>query len=277
MQVIARALDVLVLVGRSSGGMLLSEISQELDLPPSTAHRLLKVLLQNGFLSRDDDSRRYVAGFRLLELAGAIHTTGSVAEVAQPHLDRLRDRFGETAFAAELVGGRAVCVALAEGPAPLRLTVGIGQELPLHAAASARVLLAYTSDGEARGLLERHAMQQFTEATPRTTDSVLAHLARIRSDGYGVCENEFDENVYAVAAPVRTPEGRARASVTLAGPAGRCAGAALRAEIAAAVCEAAALVEAELDGGISPVRAAWDGVAGTAGVRNAVVPTGQRP
>ncbi len=247
MQVLVRALDVLSNVCESGTGRSLTTISVELGLPLSTVHRLLRVLAEQGFVAHDPVSGRYFAGPRAMQLVGPAPGYRPLIGAAMEVLYGLRDEYSETVFLTELVGHRAVCVALVESDRPLRLTVGIGHQMPLHATASARTLLAHRPEAEVRGLLGTTALTLFTSDTLDTTDKVIEHLAEVRQRGYDVCDNEFDDDVWAVAAPVRSGASGVVASVTLAAPGARCATAAARKRFIKAVRHAATEIGARLD------------------------------
>jgi IclR family acetate operon transcriptional repressor len=215
MEVVRRTLAVLRLLAERPDGYTLQELCRALDVSPPTMHRLLAVLASEGFVARATPSKRYSLGGDALRLAsGARH----VAEVAREDLASLRQDLGETAFVAELIGDRAVCVALVESPRPLRLFVRVGLELPLHAAASSRAILAFLDARRVRAMLKRGGLKRFTDETPATVDEVVDRFTTIRRRGYDVCDEELDPNVWAVAAPIRDLTGEVVASVTVAGP-----------------------------------------------------------
>jgi len=124
----------------------------------------------------------------------------------------------ETVFLTEMVGRRAVCTALVDGSRPLRLSVRVGQELPIHAAASARAILAFMPEDEVNQLLDAHDFVRFTEKTPHTVAAVKKHLCEVAHRGFDMCDQELDLNVVAISAPVRSQIGAVTASVTLAAP-----------------------------------------------------------
>lgn len=250
MQPVIRALRTLRSVARAERGRSLQDLSDELEIPVGSMHRLLAVLSDEGFLSRSPTTKRYFLGPAARELVGVAPESGLV----RPH-DALRtaaETTGESVFLAELVGNRALCVALVEGRHPLRLFVRIGQEMPLHAAASARVLLSDLHDDVVRTLLTRTSMTPYTKETPTTIDQVVEHVRLIRTRGYDVCDDELDEGVWAVAAPVRSSSGRVRASVTAAAPISRASDDTTRSCLTEAVLTAAAAMAADL--GFDPER-----------------------
>lgn len=229
----------------AGGALTLQELSDRLGIPVGSMHRLLAVLTEERFVVRSPGDRRYHLGPAARALS-ATHSSAQLCEVAQARLVAASRELRQTVFLSELAGGRAVCVAIAEGTRPLRLFVRLGQEMPLHAAAAARTLLAYCDRTEAGALLAGQPLERYTEATPTGVDEVLAHLDLVRARGYDVCEDELDRDVWAVAAPVHGIDGTVRASVTMAAPAVHLPGRADRDNARAVVLTTAARVSEEL-------------------------------
>ena len=218
MQVVVRALRVIQYLGTRTQGVTLGELSDHFGVAPATMHRLMAVLTEHEFAVRTGDSKQFSLGPAALSLAQA---TRHVADVARPHMQDLSASTGETVFLTELVGRRAVCVALVDGTRPLRLFVRVGQELPLNAAASARVLLAFQGEAQIDELLEAHDLMRFGPGTPTTSAAIKAHLVEVVRQDYDLCDGELDANVVAVAAPIRGREGDVVASLTAACPSNR--------------------------------------------------------
>jgi DNA-binding IclR family transcriptional regulator len=221
MQVVIRALNVLRALASKSRGASLQELHEELGIPVGSLHRVLATLAEQEFVTRSPSNRRYFLGpvARQLSEQGSNHS----ALLITPHsaIVAAADASGETVFLTELIGDRAVCVALREGRHPLRLFVRVGQEMPINAAASARALLAHLPEQVAHSLLEARPLSAFTKDTPTTVEAVDEHLALVRARGYDVCDDELDRGVWAVSAPVFTSTGSVAASVTLAAAGGR--------------------------------------------------------
>lgn len=246
MQVVERALALLKVVCAADSSSSLSDVSAYAGLPLSTTHRLLKVLLQAGFVAQDPISQRYMPGGEILRIAAGGAKYFAVAELAGPRLRQLAQEFNETAFITQLIGQQAVCVALAESSRPLRISVGIGYQMPLHAAASARALLADLPGSESRALLSGSELTTFTPDTPSSEEEVMLHLEEIRNRGYDLCANEFDRNVWAAAYPIKSAAKRVIASITIAAPADRVAAESTQELLIAGVGRAASDIEALL-------------------------------
>lgn len=218
MQVVRRSLHVLRLLATARQGLSLAEIAGQLDLPMASAHRVTALLLEEGFVSRSPTNKRFFLGPAAHELSHAAASHQSYAAPAHPAVAEAARSSGETVFVSGMSGNRVVCLSIVESAHPLRLFVRVGQTTPLHAAASARVLLAWREDDEVRRLLSEQPLAAFTDDTPSDVASVIERLARIRVRGYDICKSELDADVWAVAAPVRSSTGVVVASLTIAAP-----------------------------------------------------------
>ncbi|TMR20734.1 IclR family transcriptional regulator [Nonomuraea turkmeniaca] len=220
MQTLVRALRVLRLLSEDPAGMTLQEISDRLDIPLASTYRLLSTMVQEEFVVRTSRTRRYFAGPGALALGEAARREDRLRHTPPPLLAQAAITAGETAFVTELVDDRAICVAIAEGRRPLRLFVRLGQEMPLHAAAAARVLLVDREEDDVLELLGP-SLPRFTSDTLCSHQAVLDHLKEVRALGYDTCVGELDEGVRAVSSAIRDAEGQVRQSLTVAGPAQR--------------------------------------------------------
>ncbi|AUS77294.1 IclR family transcriptional regulator [Actinoalloteichus sp. AHMU CJ021] len=216
MQVVVRALDVLTALSNARGGRTLQDLHEELDIPLGSMHRVLSTLTQQGFVSRSRVNKRYFIGPAARALSAQRSHGGSPLVVPPAALAQAGEESGETVFLTEMIGELPVCVALVEARHPLRLFVRIGQEMPLHAAAASRSILAHQPEDVVRTLLAGTSMTGFTADTPRTVAEVLDHLAVVRDRGYDVCDDELDRDVWAVSAPLLAADGSVTSSVTLA-------------------------------------------------------------
>jgi DNA-binding IclR family transcriptional regulator len=216
MQPIVRAFTVLRILAATEHGLTLQEISERAAMPLTSTHRIVAVLAELRYVTRSPTNRRYYLGPATRELSERAPARGPLG--GNRVLDQAARESEETVFLTELIDGRAVCVALVEAARPLRLFVRIGQELPLHAAASARVLLADLPDADVRRMLTRRPLTAFTPATPLSVDAILERLVHVRAHGYDVCDHELDAGVWAAAAAVRSSMGAIRAALAIAAP-----------------------------------------------------------
>lgn len=215
MAVVVKSLGVLSAVGQSRGGITLLDLHRDLDIPLASMHRILATLEHERYLSRSAATKRYTLGSAARDLTGGPDSGSWLIAAPEPMIDLGRET-GETVLLTRLVDSRVVCVALVESVHNLRLFARVGQDIPLHAAASARVILGFQSPERVRELLGAEGWESFTEETPRNVEEVLARLAGVRERGFDVCDSELDANVWAVAAPVFDAAGMVEYGLTLA-------------------------------------------------------------
>ncbi|MFD6424896.1 IclR family transcriptional regulator [Streptomyces sp. NPDC060198] len=210
---VRRALDILSLLTEDQPVVPLRTIVEATGLAKTTVVRLVQTLEQSGLLWSTDAG--YTAGPGLWRWAHLAHGSWELPPETVKLLRELADRRGETANVMIRRDIHRVCVAQQESPQPLRHVVRVGDELPLWAGASSKVLLGGASDA----LLTRIALD-----SPHGRD----HAAQLREwadetaeQGYAVSQGERDIGLTAVAVPLTTSSGVVVASLSLSGPSAR--------------------------------------------------------
>lgn len=214
-QSVDRALDVLEALAACDGAAGLSEIAGRTGLPYGTIHRLLRTLLERGYVRQEAD-RRYALGGALVRLGGAAGRR--FGSWAQPYLEQMAALSGETANLAVLEGDFVVYVAQAASQRRLRMFTEVGRRVLPHSTAVGKVLLAERPDAAA--VLERTGMPRRTERTITSVEEMLAELARVRERGYALDLGEEETGVHCLAVPVRDGD-RVIASMSVSGPSDR--------------------------------------------------------
>jgi IclR family KDG regulon transcriptional repressor len=209
-----RALDLLVAVVSSPKTHGLMELSEQTAIDKSTAARLLGLLVERQFITRDEETQRYSTGAQTYSLFVAIGSQSDIRAIAASHLTKLRDRSGETATLHLRVGKRRVCIDGKESNEPVRRVVPIGETLPLYLGPSGKVILAFLSDPTLASII--------AEAKKSGSDTAVLRkqLEDIRNLGYALTESDRTHGVRALCAPIfdaRGPIG----SITVAGPSDR--------------------------------------------------------
>ncbi|MFD1716977.1 IclR family transcriptional regulator [Georgenia deserti] len=213
-QSVDRALYVLEILARETESSL-GQLADELGVHKSTVSRLVDVLSGHDLVEQDQG--RYRLGVGCLRLAGATAGRLSVTTEAQPVCDRLAAELDETCNVAILSSGMAVNVCQAEGSTTIGTRNWIGQRTPPHATSNGKVLLAHLPE-EQRHEAVSGPLERFTDRTLTDPADLEAALARIRTDGYAYAEEEYEEGLFAVAAPIRDHTGTVVAALSAAGP-----------------------------------------------------------
>lgn len=227
-----RYVRLVELVAAFPGRLTLADAAALSDLPKTTAHRLLKALVKVELATGGEGGRPYAPGSRLTRLVHAAAQDGWLDALARPLLAECARASGEACHLSRLVGAR-VRVAVSQAPqARWRSPVRAGLDMPPHAAASAKAILAFQEeDVIARALA---AERPKLTAKTRTDEAwIRAEYARVRRRGYAACRGEIDDGLAALAVPVRQPDGQTLHAVAMTGPPARIMGARRAAHLAA--------------------------------------------
>lgn len=204
----------LLLAFDASGDATLSDLARDAGLPKSTTHRLLATLQRHDLVERAGQSR-YRLGFRAWLLGQRARPYQSLAHAAQPHLDALAASSGESAFLTVSEQVYAVCVASADSPSLMRLSLRLGSLTPMHLGASNRILMALLPPTD-RALVARHWVQDGADRAALEDD-----LRSIRSAGYVVTSSQLTSGATAIAVPVFDEKGALIAGLSIGGPTDR--------------------------------------------------------
>jgi DNA-binding IclR family transcriptional regulator len=144
-----------------------------------------------------------------------------LAERARPHLERLAAAAGETAHLCILDDGEVLYLEKVEPTRTVRVPSSVGQRNPAHCTAVGKALLAHLPEAEVDVVIRRRGLKSFTPNTITSPTLLKRELKAVRERGYAVDDEEIDEGLRCIGAPVRDASGRVVASMSIAGPAFR--------------------------------------------------------
>ncbi len=216
-----RSLRLLALLAHEGRALSLAELSVRLGLPKATAHRLCAQLLESGFLARDVDERSFAVGPALRQLSFDTLNHGVVRGLRHEVLAALVTKVGETCNFTTLDGTRVLYIDRVEAHWPLRLTLDVGSQVPLHCTASGKLFLAQMPPAEREALIDRLPLSRMTRHTLVSAKALKAECAVIAEQGHSCDREEFMAGLIAVAVPVREPRGRTRAAIAVHAPTAR--------------------------------------------------------
>lgn len=223
LQTFTKGLQILEVLGQGNGrGLTLAEVARELNLPKTSAYRLLVTLEQRGYAERDEDGGRYSLGLRVLTLASTLLNDLDVRRVGLPYLTQLNRQVRETVHLVVLDQNQheVVTVERIEGQSPLSLRTQMGSRRPMYCTAVGKAMLAFLE----QDVLERVVAEGLPAITARTiTDPrcLAAELQEVRSRGYATDDEEFTVGVRCIAAPLFDHRNGVVGAVSVAAPAFR--------------------------------------------------------
>jgi IclR family transcriptional regulator, acetate operon repressor len=213
-QSIDRAFAILEAMAEAGGVIGLSQLATDSGLPLATIHRLVRTLVDLGYV-RQEPSRQYSLGPRLMRLAEG--STGRLGTLAQPYLDRVVEALGESVNLAVLDGEEIVYVGQAQ-PAQnfMRMFTEVGRRAKPHTTAVGKAILADRPEVEVLDLLKRAGMPRRTAHTITDPHVFLADLAQVRQRGYALDDGEQELGVRCVA--VAVPDAPRPMALSVSGP-----------------------------------------------------------
>ena len=220
-QSVSRSLRILEAMGRSDNPQSLAEITDAVQLPKTTVHRLLETLQCEGYVEQNPITRQFLLSSKILELASSFLGRLDVREVARPILMELWQQSQETVHLGLLDNGEVLYVEKLESPHTIRMYSEIGRRAPLHCTGLGKALLANLPTEEIEQIVARRGLQRYTENTLVDQISLLEEIATIRSRGVAFDNEEHEKSVRCVAAPVFDAQGQVIAAISIAGPAFR--------------------------------------------------------
>lgn len=215
-----RALDVLLCFSSQTPELTMTQIAERVGIHKSTAHRLLATLETKRFIQRDHDTGVYRLGIRLMQMAYLTLEQNDLRRVAAPFMHRLCDQYEENIDLTVLDDTDVVFINILEGPHRVKLAAAIGQRLPAFATASGKAILGFMPEKLVRRILAR-GMPRLTAHTVISAGDLFKELNSVKESGFAISEQELEEQINAVAAPIFDQEGLPIASIAVAGPAYR--------------------------------------------------------
>ncbi|MFC4115667.1 IclR family transcriptional regulator domain-containing protein [Nonomuraea zeae] len=218
-QSLARGLAVIRAFSAIEPELTLSQVARATGLSRAAARRFLITLTDLGYVR--SDGRLFALTPRVLELGYAYLSSLSLPEVADPHLERLAAEVHESASVAVLDGADVVYVARVATARIMRVTINIGTRFPAYCTSMGRVLLAALPPDRLDDYLERADLRRLTSRTIVLPAALRTELEHVRARGWAMVDQELEEGLRSIAAPIRDRAGRTVAAVNVSTHASR--------------------------------------------------------
>ena len=220
-QAVARAFALLEeLAAQEEAG--LADLARRVGLHPSTTHRLLASLIDCGYADQSRVTGRYRLSRKVLHLAtGSRALDAQLRTVARPHLEAIRTAVDETTNLVALEAMFAVYLEQAESRRAVRLFAEPGRRVPAHASGAGKAMLAFQDPTVLERMYAAGPWERLTAGTITTPVALREELQRVRARGYAVDDEEYEEGVSCVGAPVFDAGGHVCAAISVSAPSAR--------------------------------------------------------
>ncbi|MGF6779279.1 DNA-binding IclR family transcriptional regulator [Paraburkholderia sp. GAS334] len=206
---VSRAVQLLTLLADSPGTMAVKQVAEQMQLAPSTAHRLLQLLRKEGFVEAAAEGHKYSIGPQFYRVAARVMSLVRAPDIALPMIQEVADTFDEAVvFGLYLPEQGAVSfVARADGKQMLKYQIDMFEPLSLVWGASGKAILAYLPTDVVQTVLANEGPSPACGAALPSRRALTAELNTIRAQGYAVSTGEKLPDARGIAAPVFGPRG----------------------------------------------------------------------
>lgn len=218
-QSFARGLEVIRSFSAQAPQQTLSEVAERSGLTRAGARRILLTLQTLGYVESDGKLFRLTA--RILDLGFAYLSSMPIWNLAEPVMEALVEQVKESCSAAVLDGTDIVYVLRVPTHKIMRNTLGVGSRLPAYCTSMGRVLLADLPDDELLKRLKAARPKALTKHTVTDLDTLLIRIQQVRKQGWCLVNQELEEGLISLAAPITNRAGRTIAALNISGQANR--------------------------------------------------------
>ncbi|PYZ95919.1 IclR family transcriptional regulator [Alteribacter lacisalsi] len=221
-QSVDRALEILEHLKKAPDGLGITELSNKLGTAKSTVHRLVKTLQKHDYVKTGRTDGIYELGLKFLEMNHTVVENLDIVSLANPILRELTKETSEITHLVMLDDMELVYIDKVEANATtIRIYSQTGKRAPIHCTGVGKAIAAYFSPEEYERYFARTEMKRFTPYTITTKEDFLKETALIRKNGYAMDNEEHEEGIRCVAAPIFEHNGIVRHAISMTGPVSR--------------------------------------------------------
>lgn len=218
---VVKAVEILEQVMAHPDGSTLTGLSLALGQNASTVHHLTSTLRQTGLLQQDPETKTYRLGLKAFQLGQAALRHLDIARRAQPFMRQLAQETGEGVSLVQYEAGRPVYVDHIDSTRTIGMRYRPGATIPLHGSGSGKIFLSSLPDDVLHRTVATLALTALTPSTITDPERLLAEVRKVREQGYAIDNEELEEGLVCIAAPIRNFAGEVIGSISLSGPSSR--------------------------------------------------------
>ena len=217
-QTLDRALDILELLATEKSGLGVTEIGRRIGLHKSTVHRLLNALGERGYIEKSVDYGTYSLGLKIVEISSIHLNSIELKTEAAPYLRQLAAESTQPVHLATFVDGEATYIEKVETLNTIRMYSQIGKRVPVHCSAVGKALLTGLTDSDIEKLLDQRELKMYTPNTLTKAEEIIKQIGEAQKRGWTIDDEEHEEGIRCIAAPIYDYRGKVIAAVSTSGP-----------------------------------------------------------
>lgn len=211
-QSLLKAVEMLELLKKAEDTCSIAQLSNELDIPPSTVHRILKTLCTTLYVVKDEKSHEYKLGPALIPLGTAASKHLHLNNIAHEVLKKIALETGEDTFLIIPVEYKGIVLERIDGKRTLKLVEEFGDELYLHYGAIRKAILAFQGE-EFINKYIKEIIEKEKTTLKITPLELRERLKKIRLEGISTSSGDYAKGTFGIGAPIRNSSGQVIASL----------------------------------------------------------------
>ncbi len=210
---LARGLSVISAFSAADPALTLSQVAERTDLARATARRILLTLVELGYM--EQNGRTFSLQPKALDLGFAYLSSLQLPDIAEAHMEALVAEVRESSSLSVFDGSDVVYVARVPTTRIMTISLAVGSRLPAYPTSMGRVLLAGISDAELDKYLSTTPLVALTARTVTDPERIRAIVGDVRREGYALVDQELEDGVRSVAAPIVDQKGKVVAALNV--------------------------------------------------------------
>lgn len=220
-QTVLHALDILEQFHDNVDELGVTDLSKRLRLHKNNVFRLLATLESRNYIEQNKLTENYRLGLKNLELGQTVIKQMGILRRSRPVLESLAQECNETCYVAVLRDAHVIYLDAVESSYPVRVASRVGTRLPVHCTAAGKVMLANATDTRWQGSQPYGELRRYTPTTITDRFELKKQLEKVAAQGYALEDEELDQEVRGIAAPIRDYTGSVVGALSISGPAMR--------------------------------------------------------
>ncbi|HSW35056.1 MAG TPA: IclR family transcriptional regulator [Candidatus Limnocylindrales bacterium] len=218
---VSKALSIINLLAEQEDCLSLTQISTALGLSLSTTHHLISSLKMERYVEQNQSNKKYGIGLRLFEISLSNNYYQLLAKIAGPVLENMSDETGESSNLAVLIDGQITYIAQRHSSQMMKTFVQLGKRSPVHCTGVGKVLISELSEEAIEQIVKKHGLIKYTANTITSLEGLKEELEKVKINQYAIDQEEREDGVVCIAAPVFSSTKKITAAISISGPTSR--------------------------------------------------------
>lgn len=202
MQLIDRTINLLVLLSKEENGLTVSEISEVIGIPNSSAHRILQSLIKNNFVVQSSETKKYMLGYQAITLGDNISKNNHLSVTAHEYMESLANHVGETVALSVLHRESLLTIDYVESSTFMQLMIKKGVGMPALLTSAGKAILAYQPVERLENVYNNIQADSKFNMKLRSLGAYIDELNEVSENGYSLIDEELQPGIYGIASPI---------------------------------------------------------------------------